>query len=101
MPYTVYLKKGEEKRVLQGHSWVYANEVARIEGKDKNGSLATVCSYDGKFVGKGYINHLSKIIVRIFIRDENETDDENLYAERIKTAFDYTFNCFDFFFAPR
>ena len=39
MPYSVYLKKGEEKRVKQGHSWVYANEVARIEGKDKNGSL--------------------------------------------------------------
>ena len=86
MPYTVYLKKGEEKRVLQGHSWVYANEVARIEGKDKNGSLATVRTHDGKFVGKGYINHLSKILVRIFIRDENRTDDENLYAERIKTA---------------
>lgn len=88
MPYTVYLKKGEEKRVLQGHSWVYANEVARIEGKDKNGSLATVCSYDGKFVGKGYINHLSKILVRIFIRNEKLTDDENLYIERIKAAKD-------------
>ena len=88
MPYTVYLKKGEEKRVLQGHSWVYANEVARVEGKDKNGSLATVRTHDGKFVGKGYINHLSKILVRIFIRDENQSDDENLYAERIKTAND-------------
>ena len=86
MPYTVYLKKGEEKRVLQGHSWVYANEVARIDGKDKNGSLATVCAYDGKFIGKGYINHLSKILVRIFIRDENQIDDENLYIERITKA---------------
>lgn len=88
MPYTVYLKKGEEKRVLQGHSWVYANEVARIEGKDKNGSLAIVRTHDGKFVGKGYINHLSKILVRVFIRDENQTDDENLYSKRIKTAND-------------
>lgn len=88
MPYTVYLKKGEEKRVIQGHSWVYANEVARIEGKDKNGSLATVCSHEGKFIGKGYINHLSKILVRIFIRDENAIDDENLYASRISAAKD-------------
>lgn len=83
MPYTVYLKKGEEKRVMQGHSWVYANEVAKIEGKDKNGSLATVRTHDGKFVGKGYINHLSKILVRIFVRDESAIDDENLYLERI------------------
>ncbi len=86
MPYTVYLKKGEEKRVLQGHSWVYANEVAKIEGKDKNGTLATVLTHDGRFIGKGYINHLSKILVRIFIRNENETDDENLYFDRINTA---------------
>ena len=62
MPYTVYLKKNEEKRLIAGHSWVFANEVAKIDGKDKNGSLATVCSFDGRFIGKGYINHASKII---------------------------------------
>ena len=85
MPYTVYLKKGEEKRILAGHSWVYANEAARIEGKDKNGSLAEVRAFDGKFVGKGYINHLSKILVRVFIRGSEE-DGEALYHERIAAA---------------
>ena len=60
MAYEVYLKKNEEKRPLAGHSWVYANEVARIEGKDKNGALATVRSFDGRFVGKGYLNHARK-----------------------------------------
>ena len=49
MPYTVYLKKNEEKRLLAGHSWVFANEVAGIDGKDKNGSLATVRAFDGRF----------------------------------------------------
>ncbi|MDE6060825.1 MAG: rRNA large subunit methyltransferase I, partial [Clostridia bacterium] len=90
MPYTVYLKKGEEHRILQGHSWVYANEVARIEGKDKNGSLAEVRTFDGRFIGKGYINHLSKILVRIFIRDEklNCDDEKSLYLERISKAND-------------
>ena len=88
MPYTVYLKKGEEKRILCGHSWVYANEVSRIEGKDKNGSLAEVRSFDGKFIGKGYINHLSKILVRIFARDEDycEQDERELYRKRIAEA---------------
>lgn len=90
--YSVYLKKGEEKRILQGHSWVYANEVAKIEGKDKNGSLATVYTFDGKFIGKGYINHLSKILVRIFIRDENGTDDKAFYLEKLKEADDYRKN---------
>ena len=62
MPYSVYLKKNEEKRLLRGHSWVYANEVARIEGKDKNGALAAVYASDGRYIGKGYLNHLSKIL---------------------------------------
>lgn len=89
MPYSVYLKKGEEKRILAGHSWVYANEIARIEGKDKNGSLATVYTNSGKFIGKGYINHLSKILVRIFIREESQEDTDEFYLETIKRADDY------------
>ena len=87
MPYTVYLKKNEEKRLIAGHSWVFANEVAKIEGKDKNGALATVCSFDGRFIGKGYINHASKILVRIFIRNE-ETDEGDFYYNRIKEAWE-------------
>ncbi len=88
MSYKIYLKKNEEKRIVGGHSWVYANEVAKIDGKDKNGSLAEVYSFDGRFIGKGYVNHASKILVRIFIRG-NETDDEQLYLDRIKQANDY------------
>ena len=88
MGYTVILKKGEEKRILAGHGWVYANEAARIEGKDKNGSLASVFSYDGRFIGKGYINHASKILVRIFIRGD-ETDDRQFYLNRLRAAWNY------------
>lgn len=85
MPYSVYLKKNEEKRIVAGHPWVYANEVARIEGKDKNGSLATVYDYSGRYIGKGYINHLSKILVRIFIRDDSFPDYE-YYCDAIRKA---------------
>lgn len=103
MAYKIYLKKNEEKRILAGHSWVYANETARIENKDKNGSLAAVYSYDGRFIGKGYINHASKILVRIFIRSD-EADDEQLYMKRIKEADDYRRrlgydNCYRMIFA--
>ena len=85
MPYSVYLKKNEEKRIVAGHPWVFANEVARIEGKDKNGSLATVYDFNGRFIGKGYINHLSKILVRIFIRSDEE-DGKELYRCHVRFA---------------
>ena len=85
MAYVLYLKKGEERRLLAGHAWVYANEVARIEGKDKNGALAEVRAHDGRFIGRGYINHLSKILVRIFLRSEAEEEAEAL-ERRIRAA---------------
>ena len=88
MSISIYLKKGEEKRIISGHSWVYANEVAKTEGKDKNGSLASVYSFDGRFIGKGYINHASKILVRVFIRG-NETDDKAFYLKRLTDANNY------------
>ena len=85
MAYEIFLKKGEEKRIAAGHSWVYANEAARIEGKDKNGALATVRAFDGRYIGKGYINHASKILVRVFLRG-SEDDSDELFYERIHRA---------------
>ena len=88
MGYKVYLKKGEERRIVAGHSWVYANEVAKIEGKDKNGALAEVFSHDGRFIGKGYLNHASKILIRIFIRGDM-ADDAAFYEAALLKADDY------------
>ena len=67
---------------------MYANEVARIEGKDKNGSLASVFAHDGRFIGKGYINHASKILVRVFIRNDG-VDDRAFYLDAIARAKNY------------
>lgn len=89
MGYRVYLKKNEEKRIAAGHSWVYANEVERIEGEGKNGDLACVYDCKGNFIGKGFINHISKILVRIFIRNKDEEVTKELFKERIKTAVEY------------
>lgn len=85
MPYSVYLKKGEEKRIMEGHPWIYANEVMKIVGKDKQGSIAKVYADNGKFIGQGYINHLSKIIVRMLSNDEREID-EQFFMDRINSA---------------
>lgn len=86
--YTLTLKKGEEKRIVDGHPWVYANEVQKIEGHDVQGSIAKVVANDGRFIGYGFINHLSKIIVRILTRDETPIDYDFFY-NRIKKSNDY------------
>ena len=86
--YTVILKKNEEKDVLGGFPWIYANEVQKIEGKDKQGSVCEVRSYDGRFVGYGFINHQSKLIVRMLTL-KSETVDEEFFRQRIVDANNY------------
>ena len=86
MPYSVFLKKHEEKRIVDGHAWVYANEVDHIDGSGKNGDLASVYDASGRFIGRGFINHLSKILVRIFLRNDVETVDRDFFVRRIREA---------------
>lgn len=86
--YTVKLKKDEEKRIIAGHPWIYANEVQKIEGEGTQGSIVKVIAYDQRFIGYGYINHASKIIVRLLTRDETPIDRDFFY-ERIKASNDY------------
>lgn len=83
--YVVYLKKNEEKKILSGYPWIFANEVWKIEGKDKQGSVAEVRGADGRFIGLGTINHHSKIIVRMLTRKQ-EVIDEEFYRKRIIEA---------------
>ena len=46
--YTLLLKKNEEKRILRGEPWVFANEVLKIEGEGKQGDVCRVCAADGR-----------------------------------------------------
>lgn len=85
MTYVLTLKKNEEKRLLEGHPWVYANEVAKIDGKDVQGSIAKVYSSDGRYIGSGYINHASKIIVRLLTRSD-EVIDREFFKKKIESA---------------
>ena len=86
--YIVKLKQKKEARVLNGYPWIFANEVEKIEGKDVKGAVCRVESSGGRFVCLGFINHLSKILVRVLTYKE-EVIDYNFFYERIKAADDY------------
>ncbi len=80
--YVVRLKRGKEKK---NHPWVYANEVQEVTGKDEQGSVAEVLSFEGKSVGFGFINHASKILVRYLSREKEEFG-EDFFRARILRA---------------
>lgn len=84
--YIVKLKQGKEKRALN-HPWIYANEVEKISEKDKNGSVCKVISHDGRLIGYGFINHLSKILVRILSRKDDDFG-YDFFKNRIKESID-------------
>lgn len=86
--YTVVLKKNQEKKILNGYPWIFANEVSEIIGKDKQGSVAKVLAFDGRFVCVGFINHLSKILVRVASLSD-EPIDRDFFEKKINAANDY------------
>jgi 23S rRNA (cytosine1962-C5)-methyltransferase len=88
--YIVKLKKTKERKVLNGYPWIYANEVESITGKDVKGAICKVYGNDGKFLCQGFINHMSKILVRVLTKTESEIDYDFFY-QRIKESFDRRF----------
>lgn len=85
----VFLKKKINNRVLTGHPWVFSNEIATVEGAINGGDIVDVFANNGVFVGRGYINPRSQIMVRILTRDKAEAVDDRFFYRRILKAWHY------------
>ena len=85
----VILKKTVSQRVLNGHPWLYANELNSIEGDANPGDIVEVFTIDRKFVGKGYFNPKSQIIVRFLSRNKQDIINEEFFFKRIEDAWNY------------
>jgi 23S rRNA (cytosine1962-C5)-methyltransferase len=85
----VFLKRKISHRILNGHPWIFANEVEKMEGESIGGEIAEVYSYDKKFIGKGYINPKSQILVRLLTRNRAEEINEKFFIDRIKQCWKY------------
>jgi len=85
----VFLKKKIGRRIEEGHPWIFANEVNLIEGQVEGGDIVDVFTHDKKFMGRGYINPKSQIIVRILTRDRNEQVNDEFFYNRLLQAWQY------------
>ena len=86
---SVYLKKGQERRLNQGHLWVYSNEIDTQKTSLKNftaGEQVVIMSHQGKPLGVAYINPHSLISARIISRKTSVLLDRSLFVHRIKIA---------------
>lgn len=85
----VKLARNRQLRVAGGHPWIYRTEVEEITGEYKPGDIVQITDFRGKFIGKGYINPASEILVRIMTRDQREEIDRGFFSRRIKAALEY------------
>lgn len=84
----VHVVNGRQKKLLQGHPWVYGNEIERVEGEIEDGGLVTVVDFRERYMGTGFYNSKSLITVRLLTHRQEEITDE-LIASRVKAACDY------------
>lgn len=84
----VHVINGRQKKLLQGHPWVYGNEIERVEGEIVDGDLVTVVDFRGRYMGTGFYNSRSLITVRLLTHRQEEITDK-LIAARVRAACDY------------
>jgi len=83
------LKKNEERRLRQGHVWVFSNEVdvARTPlTAFSAGQPVQVQGHDGKLLGSAYVNPHSLICARLVSRDPAQMLDRSLLVHRLNIA---------------
>ncbi|TEB05502.1 Ribosomal RNA large subunit methyltransferase I [Pelotomaculum schinkii] len=85
----VKLAGNRQHRVVGGHPWIYSTEVDEISGGFLPGDIVEVIDAKGKFLGRGYINPASKILVRMLTRDRSEEINREFFAARIEAALEY------------
>jgi len=85
----VVLKKRIGQRLINGHPWVFSNEIDLMEDTLQGGDIADVYLHDGKFLGRGYVNPLSAITIRILTRQKEEAINEAFFLHRLEAAWAY------------
>jgi len=85
----VLLKRKISPRIANGHPWVFSNEVDKVSGSPSGGEIVEVFTHDKKFIGKGYINPKSQILVRLLTREKQDTINEEFFINRIRQCWEY------------
>ena len=89
---SLFLNKNAGNRVENGHPWIFGNELNRGKALDaaaKAGEIVNVFTHDKKFIGKGYVNPQSQIIIRLLTRDKDAVIDKQFFYHKIKQAWAY------------
>lgn len=85
----IHLRRKISQRVVNGHPWIFNNEIEKIDDELKGGEIAEVYTHDKKFVGKGYVNPKSQIVIRLLTRNKNDEINDQFFYDRILQCWEY------------
>jgi 23S rRNA (cytosine1962-C5)-methyltransferase len=85
---SVILKPGKEHRLIAGHPWVYAGEIAKLTGDPTDGDSVDIRDHKERFLGRGLLNTKSQLTVRRFTTQKEDLD-EAFFRRRLESAFRY------------
>ena len=88
-PAPLVLRKGEERRLLAGHLWIYSNEIDTGRSPLKNyeaGQPVEILSQRGQWLAHAYVNPHSLIAARVTSRRRDVPLDRSELERRIRAA---------------
>lgn len=85
----VFLRRKIAPRVQNGHPWIFMNEVDRVEGSPAPADIVEVFSHDSKWIGSGYYNPQSQIVIRILSREKGQEINADFFKDKIRSCWQY------------
>jgi 23S rRNA (cytosine1962-C5)-methyltransferase len=84
----IYLNKQRQRRLEQGHPWVFANEVEKVTNTEDSEQqiLAHVLNHQQKFLATALYNPQSQIIARVISEQPLQQLDGSFFEQRIRDA---------------
>lgn len=89
----ITLKKNEERRVKQGHLWIFSNELQNVECGAQNGEVVEVYDSKNNFIGCGFYNANSLISIRMISKEAN-IDLKDFFERRLISAYNFRKNMY-------
>ncbi len=77
------------RAIGKGAMIVFRKGVVRVEGDVKPGDVVEVYTRGGKFLGKGFVNPNSNIMIRLVTTNRDTVVNRGLFRERIRRANEY------------
>ncbi|MDQ7817178.1 MAG: class I SAM-dependent rRNA methyltransferase [Melioribacteraceae bacterium] len=86
------LKRNEDRRIKQGHLWVFSNEIEKIvqseESGVQNGDLIEINDYRDNYIATGFYNANSLITARV-LTSRKEFDLSALLEQKLLASFNF------------